>query len=383
MISVVMPAYNEAPVIEATLRRACAALRLSNNDFEIIVVDDASADGTADIAEAVGRELPVRVLRRPGRWGLATAVVDGWAMARGDLLGVIDADLQHPPEVLCRLANALQARDADVAIASRYMAGGGTSDNWPWLRRLISRASTRLGASILPWTFSETTDPGSGMFLVRAKILKGVELKPIGVRVLLEVLCKTHHRKLVEVPYVFERRGRGKSKLGTRQFLEYVLHLLRLARATGQSAYWIRYNLIGLSGAALELAGLLLLVKGAAWKLGLALPVAIQFALLSNFFWNHTVTFRATRPAERKVTKALARLLQYEKVCVPGAVLNMLVTFLLASQGVRLVLAAATGLLMGGVWNATLNVRTIWGIWGDRSAPNRRADAHEDVGKKE
>jgi dolichol-phosphate mannosyltransferase len=93
MISVVIPTYNEAAVIDETLRRSAAALRASGEEFEIIVVDDASADGTAERVEALAPELPVRVLRRPGRLGLATAVLDGWATARGEMLGVLDADL--------------------------------------------------------------------------------------------------------------------------------------------------------------------------------------------------------------------------------------------------------------------------------------------------
>src|SRR5271157_2300093 len=118
MISLIIPTYNEAGVIAETLRRSAAALRAAAVDFEIVVVDDASADGTANLAESLAHEIPVRVLRRPGRLGLATAVLDGWATARGDVLGVIDADLQHPPETLTALAAAIR-QGADLAIGSR------------------------------------------------------------------------------------------------------------------------------------------------------------------------------------------------------------------------------------------------------------------------
>src|SRR5579862_254317 len=103
MISIIIPTFNEAAVIEETLRRAAAALRVTGEDFELIVVDDASADGTAGRVEALASEIPVRILKRPGRLGLATAVLDGWGMARGEVLGVMDADLQHPPEALTAL----------------------------------------------------------------------------------------------------------------------------------------------------------------------------------------------------------------------------------------------------------------------------------------
>src|SRR3990172_6113477 len=151
MISVVIPTYKEAAVIQETLRRAAKALQAAGESYELIVVDDLSPDGTADLAEGLAAELPVRVLRRPGRLGLATAVLDGWKMARGDLLGVMDADLQHPTEVLGSLAAALRNPGTDLAIASRYVVGGGSSD-WSWIRRFISWTATHLAASVLPLT---------------------------------------------------------------------------------------------------------------------------------------------------------------------------------------------------------------------------------------
>ena len=144
MISVVIPTYNEAPVIEETLRRVAATLRSASQDFEIVVVDDCSMDGTAGLVQLLAKEMPVQVLMRPGRLGLATAVLDGWALASGDVLGVMDADLQHPPETLGPLVQAI-GQGADLAIGSRYVPGGGTS-NWTWLRRFISRTGHAHGS---------------------------------------------------------------------------------------------------------------------------------------------------------------------------------------------------------------------------------------------
>ena len=170
MISVIIPTYNEAAVIEETLRRAAAALRSAGEDFELVVVDDASADGTAERVESLADEIPVRVLRRPGRLGLATAVLDGWATARGDVWGVMDADLQHPPETLTALAAAIR-QGADLAIGSRYVPGGGTSD-WTWVRRFISRTATHMAATVLPLKLAVVGDPMSGIFMVRASALR-------------------------------------------------------------------------------------------------------------------------------------------------------------------------------------------------------------------
>ena len=228
MISIVIPTYNEADVIEQTLTRAAAALAKTGECFELIVVDDSSPDGTADISEALASKLPVRVLRRPGRHGLATAVTAGWQAAQGDVLGVMDGDLQHPPEVLAGLVQALKRDSIDLVIASRYVNGGGTTD-WSWLRVIISWGATRLARLALPGVLAGIADPMSGMFLVRADALRGVLLDPVGYKILLEVLAKARYTTVVEIPYVFTRRPVGSSKLGIRQYWEYLRHVARLA----------------------------------------------------------------------------------------------------------------------------------------------------------
>lgn len=233
MISIVIPTYNEAGVIRETLSRAARALALTNEEFELIVVDDAGADGTADLAEAMAREIPIRVLRRTGRQGLATAVVDGWRMARGNVLGVMDGDLQHPPEVLPALVGELRAGGADLVIASRYREGGG-SENWSWSRRFTSWAATRLAIWALPWILADVSDPMSGMFLIRAEALAGIQLDPIGYKILLEVLARARYKRITEVPYTFDRRNAGSSKLGPRQYLQYIQHVFRLANTSGR-----------------------------------------------------------------------------------------------------------------------------------------------------
>jgi dolichol-phosphate mannosyltransferase len=234
MISIVIPTLNEAAAIQETLRRSAQALAATGEAFELIVVDDASSDGTADFCEALAHELPVRLLRRKGCSGLATAVVDGWRIARGDVLGVMDGDLQHPPEVLTALVEALRKSPADLVIGSRYVGNGGTSD-WSWHRRVLSRVATRLAVLALPQRLIGVTDPMSGMFVVTAAALRGVVLAPTGYKILIEVLAKARCGRVIEVPYVFDRRNDGRSKLGARQYMQYVQHLAGLA-------WWSRHQ---------------------------------------------------------------------------------------------------------------------------------------------
>jgi dolichol-phosphate mannosyltransferase len=365
MISVVIPTYKEADSIQEVIRRTSAALTQSGEEHELIVVDDNSGDGTAELAEALKGEFHVRVLRRTGRLGLATAVVDGWQVARGDLLAVIDADLQHPPEILAALAAALRRSNADLGVASRYVAGGGTS-GWQFRRRMISWGATHLAATVLPLKLGAISDPMSGMFVVRASVIAGSELAPLGYKILLEVLAKGRIERVVEVPYQFEERARGSSKLGLRQYGEYLAHLARLSFATGQFRSWIAYSLVGLSGAVIDI-GLM------GWMAGIvagnavpAVPVAIEAALMWNFLWNENVTFAGR--LEHASARAVGgpRLWLYHKVCLPGAILNAVLTLFLATHGVCVAFAAAAGVVLDGAVNLLFNVPAIWRIWTPR-----------------
>ena len=137
LVSIIIPTYNERDNIEPLVKRINSAL--SGYNFEIVIIDDDSRDGTAVIAENLSNEYPVRVIVRKDEKGLASAVVEGFKQAKGEILGVMDADLQHPPEVLPDLLSAVED-DADIAIASRYVPGGAIPD-WGLLRRLISKGA--------------------------------------------------------------------------------------------------------------------------------------------------------------------------------------------------------------------------------------------------
>jgi len=367
MISVVIPTYKEADSIQEVIRRSGTALAESGEEYELIVVDDNSGDGTAELAEKLGGEFHVQVLRRAGRLGLATAVVDGWKLAKGDLLGVIDADLQHPPEILVALANALRKSNGDLAIASRYISGGGTSD-WEFSRRVISSGATHMAATVLPLKLSAVSDPMSGMFVVRTAAISGADLAPLGYKILLEVLAKGRIEHVVEVPYQFEERTRGASKLGARQYAEYLAHLVRLAFATGQFHAWVLYGLVGFTGAALDIGLIYGLVGRAGGSFLWAVPLAVEAALLWNFLWNQNGTFaRRVRSISGNERNA-SRFWLYQKVCLPGAILNIALTIALASQGVRLLLAAAAGVVLDGAVNLAFNIPSIWKIWGPKTS---------------
>ena len=221
MLSVVVPTYNEAGSLPKLAERLHAAL--AGRDWELVVVDDGSPDGTADVALALAPRIPVRVVRRAGKAGLASAVVAGFDAAVGDMLLVMDADLSHPPEIVPALVDAIE-HGADLAVGSRYVQGGGVMD-WPLQRRAVSRVACLIGNLLVP-----VRDATSGFFALRRTVIDGVRLNPIGFKIGFEVMARGRYTKVVEVPYTFRDRELGASKFGRREIVQYVVQLGRVAR---------------------------------------------------------------------------------------------------------------------------------------------------------
>jgi dolichol-phosphate mannosyltransferase len=162
-------------------------------------------------------------VRRAGKAGLASAVVAGFAAARGDVLVVMDADLSHPPETVPALVAAIES-GADLAVGSRYVSGGGVED-WPLTRRAVSLAACLMGNVLVP-----VRDATSGFFALRRSVIDGVRLNPIGFKIGFEVIARGRYGKVIEVPYTFRDRELGASKFGRREVAQYVVQLGQVAR---------------------------------------------------------------------------------------------------------------------------------------------------------
>ena len=223
-ISVVVPTYNEAESLPQLAQRLFAALDAAGLQGELVVVDDSSPDGTGDVAERLAGQHPMQVLHRPPKSGLASAVSDGMARARGDILVVMDADLSHPPEVVPQLVQAVASGEAELAVGSRYVPGGGVA-NWPWHRRFVSWFANQLARPFVPMR-----DATSGFFALKRDVVQGVTLDAIGFKIGLEVMARGRYRRFKEVPYTFEDRRYGQSKFGTKEVRHYLQQLGRLLR---------------------------------------------------------------------------------------------------------------------------------------------------------
>lgn len=222
-VTVILPTYNEKENIVHVIEQL--AENLKNYDYEIIVVDDNSPDGTADVAESLKNKYPVKVIRRPRKLGLTSAIYDGVINASGDVIVVMDADLQHPPSLVPKLVSKLD--NCDIVIASRYIKGGGIQE-WSLIRRIVSIGAILI-ARILLSECRTVRDPVSGFFAARREML--IRWKPItpeGYKALVEILATVKPRNVCEEPYVFKSRGRGSSKLSSKIILSYIKLFFKL-----------------------------------------------------------------------------------------------------------------------------------------------------------
>ncbi len=222
-ISVIVPAWNEAENIPQLVPRIAAAL--AGRAFEILIVDDGSGDGTAEVCAKLTETFPLRLLvRNPPLHGLSGAVLDGIAASNGKTIIVMDADLQHPPE---RLPDLLRALDdgADFALGSRYVPGGSTDGQWTLFRKVNSWVATALARPFA----GKVRDPMSGFFALRRSTFdRAQRLTPLGYKIALELMCKCRVNRVQEVPIHFGLRTRGESKLNFKQQFRYLEHLSRL-----------------------------------------------------------------------------------------------------------------------------------------------------------
>ena len=351
-LSVVVPTRNEAdniPLLLQRLRRALAEVA-----FEVVFVDDSDDLTPQLLREVASSDRRVRYLhRQPSArsGGLSTAVIEGIARARGRLVCVMDGDLQHPPELIPELLRA-EHEGADVVVASRYMQGGSRTGLAGGVRKLVSRGATLVARGL----FTEaraSSDPLAGFFLCRAALIEGLQFRPVGFKILLELLVCSEGARVVDVPLEFQARGAGQSKATASQGLLYLRHLWSLIRDVPGSARRWKFAAVGMGGlviflALLEIGGLVL-----GWPALAAWGVAFSVSFSWNFVMNLRVTFADAR---RERYPLMRRYVQ--SALVAGG--TQLIVFLgLISTGLPLIADGLLGALVGMAVNAGLNFQIV------------------------
>ena len=222
-VSIIIPTYNEAGCLAELFRRIDDVMKRASLSYECVVVDDNSPDGTFQAAEALAALYPLRVYRRTGEHCLSSAMLYGLKRAGGAVIGCIDSDLQHPPELIPPLVSSITEEGYGMSIGSRLVEGGKVED-WAWYRRLISWCGRMLA---LPLT--RVKDTMSGFFFISPKVIDGVSLNTIGYKLGLEIIVKGNHDKNIkEVPYTFQHRHLGASKMSWKTHNAYLWQLMRL-----------------------------------------------------------------------------------------------------------------------------------------------------------
>lgn len=362
-LSLVIPTFNEKDNVEQIIEILSRLLDLNiPSQYELIIVDDNSPDLTWKIAQELTFKYPqLKVIRRTEEKDLSTAVIRGWQLGCGKILGVIDADLQHPPETLISLLAEMQ-KGADLAVASRNIDGGGVSQ-WSFLRRFLSRGAQMLGLIILPEVISRISDPMSGYFMVKREAITNIPLSPVGYKILIEVIGRGRIRWISEVGYVFRERETGESKVTWKQYVNYIQHLIKLRFSLWKVERLIRFGLVGLSGVLVDLTVFYLMRDLLNLPLTRSAILSAEVAIINNFIWNDLWTFGDISQVQKGFKKKFKRFIKFNIICLSGLILNvMIVNILFNLFNFNDYLAKLIAIVIVTVWNFWFNLKLSWRV---------------------
>jgi dolichol-phosphate mannosyltransferase len=354
-LAVVVPTFNERANIPVLLDRLAAVL--SGISYEVIVVDDDSPDETwATVRGIAAHQQRVRVIRRVGRRGLASACLEGMMATAAPYIAVMDGDLQHDETVLPRMLSTAVSGDLDVVVATRNAAGASMGE-FAKDRVRLSNLGLRLSRLVL---HADVSDPMSGFFLLDRRFVDEViyNASGVGFKILLDLLAAAKRPvKIAEVPYTFRTREHGESKLDLAVSLEY-LYLL-LDKLVGQTVP-LRFALFAMVGAAgvllhLSTLGFLYISLGTSFRS--AQISATLMTMTFNFLLNNAITYRDIK---LRGTKLLVGLLTFYAACAMGAAINLSISEQILRGGLAWPLAGFAGLLLSSVWNYGVTSVITW-----------------------
>ncbi|MCO7126395.1 glycosyltransferase family 2 protein [Sporolactobacillus shoreicorticis] len=321
-ISIIIPTYNEGTNVQTMVSRLTKVILPLNRTFEILFMDD-STDDTPQQLGALSEKYPfVNYIHRVDMRGLASAVTDGLKNARGSILIVMDSDLQHPPELIPDLLNKIN-EGYQMVIPSRFIAGGNDG-GLNYYRKLVSWTA-RIIARLTLKRLRKTTDPTSGFFAVRKSALEGKEFHPIGWKIMLEIIVRANIDQIAEIPYHFQARDLGSSKMNAAEQLKYLIHLFKLILESEEDRRFYLFCLVGSSGVVINLL---------VYKLMLSMGMPIMYAflisslisILSNYLLNNAFTWRMRHKRKSRFSW-FERMVKYvivsiASLCVSSGVLS-------------------------------------------------------------
>ncbi len=356
-LTVVVPCYNE----RANLAPLAASLEhtLRGVDWELIVVDDNSPDGTAAEARRLGTlDRRVRCIRRVGRRGLSSAVVEGALAAAGRFVAVMDGDLQHAEAILPELLALVSGGTCAIAVGSRHVEGGeeaGLSSGW---RRALSRAGIRLARAVLPVPLA---DPMSGYFVIARSTFERLapRLSASGFKILLDLaLSAPEPLAVAEVPFRFRPRAAGASKLDILVLVQFAAFLLDRAIGGVLPPRFLAFTLVGLVGIGVNEAGLAV-ARAAGLPFGHAQTAATILAIAANFWLNNSITYRTHRLRGARLGRGFV---VFMLVCGLGGAAGIGIAHMLYRAHSGWSLSGAAGALVAVVWNYAVSSTLVWRV---------------------
>ncbi|WP_139693093.1 glycosyltransferase [Sporolactobacillus terrae] len=347
-LSIIIPTFNERQNVARITERINDVLLPLGCSFEILFMDDSTDDTPTVLHELAMRYLFVRFIHRTGKCGLGSAVSEGFQHARGDIFIVMDADLQHPPEIIYDMM-AKMDEGYQMVIPSRFIAGG-SDGGLNWYRKFVSWTA-RIIARLALKRLRKITDPTSGLFAIKRSAISGIELNPIGWKIMLEIIIQANIDQIIEIPYKFHARDLGNSKMRAREQVKYLIHLAKLVSRSEEDRRFYCFCLVGISGVIINLASYkLMLMNGT--NLVIAFMISTAISILTNYTLNRSFTWRMRREKHSWTDQ----LFRYSLVSLIGLCLSSSV--LLFSHYVMNGSPMASGILgivSGITWNFIVN----------------------------
>lgn len=364
-LALVLPTLDERENLAPLIERIDAALSpvLGKDGWEVIIVDDNSADGTANEARRLALSDPrLRVIQRIGRRGLASAAIEGICATAAPFAAVMDADHQHDPALLPAMLKAVQSGECDVAVASRFVEGGSAEGLSSERREAGSNLANRLARKL---TGVELSDPMSGFFLLETTSVRALapRLSGIGFKVLLDLLASAKPALRVrEFPLELALRLAGESKLDRAVAFEFLVGLYERSFGRFIPTRFALFGTVGAVGVVVHFAivGLLFQMLGSGFAF--AQSIATVTAMSFNFWLNNWLTYRDRQL--RGVRAVVKGWLGFCATCSVGAFANVAAATLLEARGVNWALAVMAGIVLGSVWNYALSSKFVWGRFG-------------------
>ena len=354
-LSIIVPTFNERANIAELITRLSACL--VGIAWEVIVVDDDFADGTAEAVHAIARsDRRVRCIQRIGRRGLSSACIEGLLASSAPYLAVMDADMQHDETLLPHMLGLLRQSELDIVIGSRHVAHAGIGQSTTF-RAWLSFVATKLSQLCLR---VELADPMSGFFMIRREAFHGAvrRLSAIGFKILLDLYASTPRPlRGKELPYSFRARYTGESKFDTLVAWEYLLLLLDKTIGRLIPLRFLAFAIVGGLGVLVHMAVLTLLFLIFQLSFLVGQSIATGIAMTSNFILNNIFTYRDKRLKGRYLVWGW---LSFMLICSVGALANVGMAAALFNRQTGWVLSALAGILVGAVWNYAITSVYTW-----------------------